>query len=100
VPIDAGPSVWEVAAVLTSPVATARAWAAAAGTGLSARALRIGPAVLSSLPWPAGDLGPAVDALRRGDIVACGRLVDVAFATPDEDRVAWWGDAGTGRMGA
>ena len=60
-------TVWEVAAVLTSPVAAAAAWHAAAGTGLSARAIRLGPAALASLPWPAGDIGPggAAPARRR-----------------------------------
>ncbi len=58
-------TVWELAAVLTSPVAAAAAWHAAAGTGLSARAIRLGPAALASLPWPAGDLGPAAQLLPR-----------------------------------
>ena len=92
--------VWAVAAVLTSPVASAAAWRLAAGTGLSARALRVGPSLVASLPWPAGDLGEAVDALRAGDVLACGRAVDVAYATPDADRLAWWERAVAGRMAA
>ena len=70
---------WPVAAVLTSPVASAWAWHRAAGTGLSATSLRLGPRWLTELPWPAGDLGPAVDALRDGDVVACGRAVLRAY---------------------
>ena len=70
---------WPVAAVLTSPVASAWAWHRAAGTGLSATSLRLGPRWLTELPWPAGDLGPAVDALRDGDLVACGRAVLRAY---------------------
>jgi hypothetical protein len=66
-------TVWELAAVLTSPVATAAAWHAAAGTGLSARAIRLGPAALASLPWPAGDLSLAAQLLRAGDVLGCGR---------------------------
>ena len=49
--------VWPVAAVLTSPVASAWAWHRAAGTGLSAETLRLGPRWLAELPWPRGPLG-------------------------------------------
>jgi SAM-dependent methyltransferase len=81
----------EIAAVLTSPVATAVAWQLAAGTGLSARAVRVGPALLRSLPWPAGRLDAAVDAVLSGDVRACGAAVDEAFGLPqDHDVVAWW----------
>src|SRR5688572_27921587 len=75
----AGASVWEIAAVLTSPVASIAAWHAAAGTGLSARALRLGPSVLATVPWPAGALDAAVDALRSGDIARCGAAVTLAY---------------------
>ncbi len=60
-----GTDPWAVAAVLTSPVASAWAWHRAAGTGLSARAVRLGPRWLGELPWPAGPLGDAVAALPR-----------------------------------
>jgi SAM-dependent methyltransferase len=84
-------STLEIAAVLTSPVATAVAWHQAAGTGLSARAVRVGPALLRSLPWPAGRLDDAVDAVRRGDVQACGAAVDAAFGVPADDHLlAWW----------
>jgi hypothetical protein len=73
-------TVWDLAAVLTSPVASAAAWLAAAGTGLSARAIRLGPAALASLPWPAGDVGHGARLLRDGDIVGCGRAVAAAYA--------------------
>ena len=49
-------SVDEIAAVLTSPVASVLAWQLAAGTGLSTTSMRVGPALLAQLPWPAGDL--------------------------------------------
>ena len=52
-----GTDPWAVAAVLTSPVASAWAWHRAAGTGLSARAVRLGPRWLGELPWPAGTAG-------------------------------------------
>jgi hypothetical protein len=71
--------VWSVAAVLTSPVASAWAWHRAAGTGLSARSLRLGPRWLAELPWPAGSLAGAVDALAAGDVVGCGAAVVDAY---------------------
>ncbi len=87
-------TVWELAAVLTSPVAAAAAWHAAAGTGLSAHAIRLGPAALASLPWPAGDLGPAAQLLRDGDVLECGRAVAAAYAcgttAPDDALFEWW----------
>jgi len=90
-----GPGVdpWRVAAVLTSPVASAWAWHRAAGTGLAARSLRLGPRWLAELPWPAADLAPAAAALRDGDVVACGRAVDVAYGVVDGAAlVDWWVD--------
>ena len=88
------PPCGKLAAVLTSPVAAAAAWHAAAGTGLSARAIRLGPAALASLPWPAGDLGPAAQLLRDGDVLGCGRAVAAAYAcgttAPDDALFEWW----------
>jgi hypothetical protein len=99
VPI-ADATVWELAAVLTSPVASAAAWHAAAGTGLSARAIRLGPAALASLPWPAGDLGRATLLLRDGDVLGCGRAVTAAYAVPDpiadNALFEWWSASVTG----
>ena len=109
-------TVWELAAVLTSPVASAAAWYAAAGTGLSGRAIRLGPAALASLPWPAGDIGPAAQLLRDGDVVGCGRSIAAAFSccdivrrttggatgdaathnTGDDPLFAWWLDSVNG----
>jgi hypothetical protein len=95
-------SVWELAAVLTSPVATAAAWLAVAGTGLSARAIRLGPAVLAALPWPAGDVTRGAQLLRDGDVLGCGRSIAAAYASggvhtactaglADEDPLfEWW----------
>jgi SAM-dependent methyltransferase len=83
--------VWPLAAVLTSPVASAWAWHRAAGTGLSARTLRLGPRWLAELPWPAGSLGSAVAALRDGDVVACGAAVGEAFGIGAGDALQpWW----------
>lgn len=86
----AGLDPWALAAVLTSPVATLSAWRAAAGTGLSARSVRLSPRLVAALPWPSGDTTSAVEALRDGDVATCGRLVDAAFGVDDADRHDWW----------
>jgi hypothetical protein len=87
-------TVWDLAAVLTSPVASAAAWLAAAGTGLSARAIRLGPAALASLPWPAGDVRHGARLLRDGDVAGCGRAVAAAYGTAgdtfDAQLFEWW----------
>ncbi len=82
---------WPVAAVLTSAVASAWAWHRAAGTGLSARTLRLGPRWLAELPWPAGSVRPAVEALRDGDVVACGAAVGEAYGVGGSGSLQrWW----------
>ncbi len=90
---------WSLAAVLTSPVASAWAWREAAGTGLSATTVRLGPRWLSRLPWPAGELAGAVGALRRGDVWACGDAVLAAYGLAADDPApaalrSWWRAAG------
>jgi hypothetical protein len=86
-----GVDVWELAAVLTSPVATVLAWHSVAGTGLSAATIRLTPAVLAATPWPAGSLDHAVTALQAGDIGACGAAVCAAYGLSDADELlAWW----------
>lgn len=90
---------WAVAAVLTSPVASAWAWHRAAGTGLSATTVRLGPRWLAELPWPTGDLAPAVAALRAGDVDACALAVTAAHGFDVACRdvaavVSWWRGAG------
>ena len=93
-PVDP-PAAWEVAAVLTSPVASAWAWRRAAGTGRSANSLRLGPRWLAELPWPGGPLQAAVAALRAGDIAATGRAVSAAYGldpatAPTTELHGWW----------
>ncbi len=91
-------TVWELAAVLTSPVASVLAWHAGGGTGLSTTSVRVGPKVLAATPWPSGTLTSAVNALRAGDIEACGRAVTQAYGLPAHDPdgttvdrlVNWW----------
>jgi SAM-dependent methyltransferase len=89
---------WAIAAVLTSPVASAWAWHRAAGTGLSATTLRLGPRWLAELPWPASEVevDDAVAALRAGDVAGCGAAVSTAYGL-DHHRSpaaaaldAWW----------
>lgn len=92
-PEDAAASAWEIAAVLTSPFASAWAWHERGGTGMSADTIRVGPAMLAPLPWPAGDLGRAVAAIQAGDVVACGAAVDEAYGIAAADRsvlMEWW----------
>lgn len=86
---------WEIAAVLTSPIASAWAWHRSAGTGLSADAIRLGPVLLAAMPWPAGNLDEAILALQAGDVRACAALVHSAFglhanSVESADLFAWW----------
>ena len=69
----------QVAAVLTSSVATVWAWHQRAGTGLSATSFRLSPATVADMPWPSGDLTAAVQACEAGDIEAGRRAADAAF---------------------
>lgn len=82
--------VWRVTAVLTSPVASTLAWHHSAGTGLSSRAVRVSPAALAALPWPAGPLDAAVAALRDGDVKSCGTQVTAAYELDDLVPLTWW----------
>jgi hypothetical protein len=82
---------WEIAAVLTSGFASAWLWHRQAGTGLSAGSVRLSPTVLAELPWPSGDLGDAVAALRSGDVRGCAAAVDCASGASG-DVTAWWCD--------
>jgi SAM-dependent methyltransferase len=80
---------WEIAAVLTSGFSSAWLWHRGAGTGLSANTVRLSPVVLADLPWPAGELGPAVRALQRGDLRRCAASIDLAYGMT-EPLSAWW----------
>jgi hypothetical protein len=93
---ESDPSAWEIAALLTSPVASAWCWHATAGTGLSANAIRIGPVVLGGLPLPHGSLSAAADALRSGHVRLCGDRVMDAYGVEvavREPLINWWGAA-------
>jgi SAM-dependent methyltransferase len=82
-----------VGAVLSSPLVSAWLWHTAAGTGLSARAIRIRPAVLAALPWPGGTLAPAIEAFEAGDLAASAGAVHAAYGIPPsqgERMLRWW----------
>ena len=85
--------VWKIAAVLTSPVASAWLAAKMAGSGMSAAAIRVPAATLSLLPMPNGDIDVAIAALQAGDLTACGRAVTVAYGMTGEaadELIDWW----------
>jgi SAM-dependent methyltransferase len=90
---DPGVSPSTVASVLTCPLTSAVAWWERAGTGLSAGALRLSPSSVLSLPWPAGDLTAAEEALGAGDVIGCGRATLDAFGVGGavaEELLDWW----------
>jgi len=89
-----GRSVWHLAALLTSPVATAWLVTEAAGTALSADAVRVSASTLAALPLP-GDYQAwevAAEAACAGDVAACGWAMLHAHAVDDEALFAWWWD--------
>ena len=84
-------STWEIAAVLTSSVASVWLWHRGAGTGLSADSIRLSPVTLGELPWPGGDLRTAVAALRDGDVRSCSSAIAEAYGIDDATALeAWW----------
>lgn len=86
-------TVRRIEALLTSPVASAWCWHIGGGTGMSSTAVRVTPATLGAVPWPAGDLDRAVDALAAGDVERCGAEVLDAFGLdgePAAQLLSWW----------
>ena len=82
-----------MAAVLSSPLASAWLWHAAAGTGLSARTVRLRPALVADVPWPDGALGPAIAAYDGGDLVGSAAAVHRAYGIGDAESdglLRWW----------
>jgi SAM-dependent methyltransferase len=85
--------VWEVAAVLTSAVASAWICHSGAGAGLSATAIRLSPPAIAAVPWPAGSLELAVQLLRVNDLLGCSAAVAQAFSIDQSTSTslnAWW----------
>jgi SAM-dependent methyltransferase len=84
-------SAWEIAAVLTSSVASAWLWERGAGTGLSVDSIRMSPVTLGGLPWPSGDLRRAVAALQHGDVRSCSAAIAGAYGIGDSSALdGWW----------
>ena len=86
-------AVWEIAAVLTSPIASIIAWQHGAGTGLSTTSVRVGPTSLAGTPWPIGSLEAAVARLRDGDLTECGEAVTRAYGVDPSEcdaHMSWW----------
>ncbi len=87
---NVGFDVWELAAVLTSPIASTVVWQLGGGTGMSTTSVRLGPSVLAAIPWPRGGLARAVAALQAGDVAGCGQCVAAAYGANDQPLVDWW----------
>ena len=82
-----------MAAVLSSPFASAWLWHAAAGTGLSARTVRLRPAPVAAVPWPERSLAAAIAAYDAGDLAASAGAVHHAYGIGDADGdllLRWW----------
>ena len=85
--------VWELAAVLNSPVVSVLAWQAAAGTGLSTTSVRVSPVTLAAMPWPALSLASATAALQAGNVGPAAELTCAAYgvdATTASQLLTWW----------
>ena len=82
-----------LAAVLSSPLASAWLWHAAAGTGLSARTVRLRPALVAAVPWPERALEPAIAAYDAGDLTGSAIAVHRAYGIAEGDGerlLRWW----------
>ena len=93
-PIEPGDAALsEIAAVLSSPLASAWLWHAAAGTGLSARIVRLRPALVAGVPWPAGrwrrDRGLRRRRPGRPARIAVHRAYGIAESAGDR-LLRWW----------
>ncbi len=85
--------VWRVAAVLTSPVASAWIAHRRTGSGLSARAIRVTASDLHALPLPVGHAAwdDAVARLRSGDVAGTGEAMMRAYGCGDDAVLRlWW----------
>jgi len=84
-PNGSAPSLGHVAALLTCPVATARLLHEAAGTALSATAIRVSARRLADLPLPVDRRAwdRAAAAVEVGDVDACGVAMLAAHGLED-----------------
>ncbi|MEP6659670.1 MAG: N-6 DNA methylase [Acidimicrobiales bacterium] len=83
-----GADPWSIAAVLSSPVASAWLAARTLGTGLSPAVLRPTARLLMSLPLPDRPWDVATLFLRDGDVLSAAHAMGDAYGTHDAD--AWW----------
>ena len=91
----AGVDVAHLAALLTSPVATAQLVQQAAGTALSADAVRVSARLLAALPLPEDESAwhRAAQRAEVGDVVGCGQAMLSAYRLGDRsDILVWWQD--------
>jgi len=90
-----GVGLWRVAAVLTSPVATALLVGAASGTALSPGSVRVSASALTELPLPEDHESweAAARLAKDGAVHECGRMMLRAYGLTDRDDVfRWWWD--------
>lgn len=84
---------WRVAAVLTSPVASAHIAHRRTGSGLSARALRVTASDLHAIPLPTdeGAWDDAAECVRGGDVAGAGAAMMRAYGCGERsDLLTWW----------
>ena len=108
-------NLWPLAAVLTSPVATAWLYARAAGTGLSRRSIRVRAKDVSEIPLPAQSPAwdeaaqyarVAQDASSNGEVTAyenalraLGKAMDRAYGVDELAGRWWWERHGSSVLG-
>jgi hypothetical protein len=85
-----GDDPWSIAAVLSSPVASAWVTARSIGTGLTANALRPTASLLAQIPLPGRDWQEATRRLRNGDLDGAAIEMMHAYGADDADLLAWW----------
>jgi hypothetical protein len=83
-----GADPWAIAAVLSSPVASAWLAARSLGTGLSPAVLRPTARLLLTLPVPDRPWDEATAFLRAGDVIRAAYAMSDAYGTHEAD--AWW----------
>lgn len=84
---------WEIAAVVCSPVATAVLLAGAAGTARSVNAIRPTVELIGNLPLPVDHeaWGEGAEALRRGDMESFASAMALAYGrTGAAELEEWW----------
>lgn len=106
---------WPLAAVLTSPVASAWMYALAAGTGLSRRSIRVRAKDVAEIPLPAQGSSweqaaeharLAQEASSRADVAgyadamrSLGKAMDLAYGVDGSAGTWWWNRQGASILG-